>query len=912
MPLFFEKLGGLWDYLRDPIISIDFQIFEILDVLSAQIQDHYETRLQDMNNRASSKKVFSLNEIYRPLPPDILYWSNDTLKAFFKTSKTLEFNPFQKSVSKTSLDMEGVNPYDWTALRSRIKAGIVPGITLFEEVTNLIKSHLKKNKTPLILVGYSPSSLIRLTHILEEHDCPKPIEISCWTDIENFPSPSFFSTVLPLEYGFETPILTIITEQDILGERLIRQAPSRKKAADQILEELSSFSPGDLVVHVQHGIGQYKQLLTVDINGSKHDCLELHYEGGDKLFVPVENMDVLSRFGSDTNTGLLDKLGSSHWQARKARVKKHLKEIAQKLMSIAAKRSLQRAESLTGSPSLYEEFCARFPFMETDDQLRVTEEVLEDLSKHIPMDRLVCGDVGFGKTEIALRAAFIAASSGKQVVVVAPTTLLARQHFKTFEERFSGFGFKIVALSRLVTAKDARGAKESLETGEASILIATHAAFSKSLVFKDFGLLIVDEEQHFGVTQKEALREKYPSLHVLTLTATPIPRTLHLALSGVRDLSLITTPPIDRMAVKTFVMPFDSMVIKEALLREHYRGGQSFVVTPRIEDLTPLKTQLSAFIPELKIGIAHGRLPPHELESLISAFYDKQFDVLLSTNIVESGLDIPSANTLIIHKADYFGLSQLYQLRGRIGRSKVRGYAYLTYSPGKILTETATRRLQVLEKLDTLGVGFSIASHDMDIRGAGNLVGEEQSGHIKEVGIELYQHMLKEAIDALTNIPKTDVFENDYSAQIVLEGSVLIPESYIADLSLRLSLYRRMSYLKDSSEIESFANEMVDRFGPYPSSVQNLLDVISLKRLAEDAGIEKIDIGPKGIVLGFHKNTYKNPSGLVNLLNKSLGTLKLRPDHKLLFVKGWASPKVRLANLHELLITLKNLSSFQN
>lgn len=908
MPLFFDQLGGLWDYLRDPIIAVDFQFFEIVDILCAQIQDHYENRLQDMKAYAFSKKAFSNTEVYRALSPDLLYWNKETLKSFFNSSKTLEFSPFQNS-STQSIDMEGGASFDWAFLRTRIKTGVLPREELFEEVTKFIRSHLEEKKSPLILVGYSPASLARLCHILEEHHCPSPQKISCLSEIKSFPAHFLFSIVLTLEHGFQTPFFTLVTEQDILGERLIRPALPKKKSADRVLEELSSFIPGDLVVHAQHGIGRYKQLLTLDINNSKHDCLELHYEGGDKLFVPVENMDVLSRFGSDTSDQVLDKLGASQWQARKARVKKRLKEIAEKLISIAAKRSFQTSERLTVSPGLYEEFCARFPFVETEDQLRVTEEIVEDLSGDTPMDRLVCGDVGFGKTEIALRAAFIAASNGKQVAIVAPTTLLARQHFKTFEDRFAGLGFKIVQLSRLVNAKEALLAKKSLQTGEASILIATHAAFSKSIIFKDFGLLIVDEEQHFGVTQKEVLREKYPSLHILTLTATPIPRTLHLALSGVRDLSLITTPPIDRMAVKTFVMPFDRLVIKEALLREHYRGGQSFYVAPRIEDLPPLKTQLSSLVPELKVGIAHGRLSPSELESLISAFYDKKFDVLLSTNIVESGLDIPSANTLIVHKSDYFGLSQLYQLRGRIGRSKVRGYAYLTYSPGKILTETATRRLSVLETLDTLGVGFSIASHDMDIRGAGNLVGEEQSGHIKEVGIELYQHMLKEAIDSLTNLSKIDNFEDKYSAQIIMEGSVLIPEDYVSDLSLRLSLYRRMSHLKNSAEIESFADEMIDRFGPYPISVQNLLDVITLKRLAESAGIEKIEIGPKGIVLTFHKNVYKNPAGLVDLLNKSLGTLKLRPDHKLLFARGWASSKARFTELCELLHLLGNLTA---
>lgn len=907
-PLFFKEMKALWDYLKSPLIVLDFQAKESMASVEEVLQDHYSIRLQELNQKISQKPSSFECDVYRPLSPSFLYNSPQTLETFLSSSQTVQLTPFQETSSEKTktFDVQG-KYHDWGVLRARIKAGALKETDLFEEISNYLKKYLKVHKSPLLLVGYSASSLSRIIHLLKEHGSFSFKEISTLEEINHLDPSLLYGAILPLEKGFETPLISFITEQDILGERFTRLFKPKKKAADKILEELSSFNTGDLLVHVQHGIGRYEGLLSLNINGSQHDCLELSYEGGDKLYVPVENMDVLSRFGSETSTHLLDKLGSAHWQARKARVKKRLKEVAQKLMAIAAKRSLERAPVLETLPSLYEEFCSHFPFIETEDQLRVSEEVMEDLAKNIPMDRLVCGDVGFGKTEVALRAAFIAAISGKQVALVAPTTLLARQHFKTFESRFKNTGLKIVELSRLVSSKTTKENRAALLKGEANILISTHAAFSKSLIFKDLGLLIIDEEQHFGVTQKDHLKEKYPSLHVLTLTATPIPRTLQMSLSGVRDLSLMTTPPVDRLSVKTFILPFDGMVIREALLREHFRGGQSFYVAPRVEDLAPLKTQLSKLVPELKIVCAHGQLGASELEAAMSAFYNKECDLLLSTNIIESGLDVASANTLIIHKSDYFGLSQLYQLRGRVGRSKTRGYAYLTYAPGKVLTEQAQRRLQVLETLDTLGVGFSIASHDMDIRGAGNLVGEEQSGHIKEVGIELYQHLLKESIEALKTGEDILLQEDFPSAQITLEGAIMIPESYIPDLSLRLSLYKRLSSLRDDTEITLFSDELLDRFGPLPHPLQNLLEVVSLKRLAEKAGLEKIDIGPKGIVLTFHNNVFKNPLGLVDLLNKSLGTLKLRPDHKLLFMKAWETSKNKLQDLRALLLNLGEL-----
>jgi transcription-repair coupling factor (superfamily II helicase) len=561
--------------------------------------------------------------------------------------------------------------------------------------------------------------------------------------------------------------------------------------------------------------------------------------------------------------------------------------------------------------SLYDEFCARFPFPETEDQLRAIEDTLADLAAGKPMDRLVCGDVGFGKTEVALRAAFLAVMAGKQVAVVVPTTLLARQHYRTFRERFAGLPVRIAQLSRLVGAKEAAQAKEELAKGRVEIVVGTHAILSKSIVFRDLGLLIVDEEQHFGVKQKERLKALREDVHVLTLTATPIPRTLQLAMSGVKEMSLIATPPVDRLAVRTFVLPYDPVIVREAILREHYRGGQTFYVCPRVADLAELQERLAKLVPEVKVAVAHGQLAATQLEAVMTDFYDRKYDILLSTNIVESGLDIPTANTMVIHRADMFGLAQLYQLRGRIGRAKLRGYAYFTLPPGRILSAAAEKRLHVMQTLDSLGAGFQLASHDLDIRGAGNLLGEEQSGHIREVGIELYQQMLEEAVVAARagGAAAEEAAAQGFTPQINIGMPVLIPDSYVADLNLRLGLYRRLSILVDRAEIDAFAAELVDRFGPLPPEVDNLLQIMAIKRLCREAGVERLDAGPKGATVAFHKNAFGNPAGLIAFIQQQAGEVKLRPDHTLVYRRAWGSESARVKGVRQMLDALVKLAA---
>ncbi|MGR3697051.1 MAG: transcription-repair coupling factor, partial [Roseovarius sp.] len=697
--------------------------------------------------------------------------------------------------------------------------------------------------------------------------------------------------VWPLEHGFEAPNLTVIAEQDVLGERLIR-APRRRRA-ENFLTEAQSLSIGDLVVHVDHGIGRYLGLEVVTAAGAAHECLVLEYAESAKLYLPVENIELLSKYGHEE--GLLDRLGGGAWQAKKARLKERIREMADRLIRVAAERALRSAPVIEPEHHAWEAFAARFPYQETDDQLHAIEDVLNDLGSGAPMDRLICGDVGFGKTEVAMRAAFVAAMAGLQVAVIAPTTLLARQHYQEFASRFRGFPVNVRPLSRFVSTAEAAKTRDAMARGEADIVVGTHALLAKGVRFKNLGLLIIDEEQRFGVAHKERLKQLRSDVHVLTLTATPIPRTLQLSLSGVRDLSIISTPPVDRLSIRTYVSEFDSVTVREALLREHYRGGQSFYVVPRISDLPEIEDFLKTQVPEVSYVIAHGQMAAGELDERMNAFYDGKYDVLLATTIVESGLDIPTANTMIIHRADMFGLSQLYQIRGRVGRSKTRAYAYLTTKPRVPLTPGAEKRLRVLGSLDTLGAGFTLASQDLDIRGAGNLLGEEQSGQMRDVGYELYQSMLEEAIAKIKSGQMEGLSEGDeqWAPQINLGVPVLIPEDYVPDLDVRLGLYRRLSGLETKVELEGFAAELIDRFGKLPREVNMLMLVVRIKAMCKRAGIAKLDGGPKGATIQFHNDKFASPQGLVEFIKDERGLAKVR-DNKIVVRRDWKGESDRI------------------
>ena len=880
VPLFHDPMETLLDYLPGAAASLDHQADEVLTARLEMIADHFSAR------HAMPRD----GEVpYRPLPAERLYLDRAGWNAMLSASPVFAFSPFAKPDDAAGVEGNG---RPGPVFANNVAGG---GANIFEQLRAQAERWNKEGRR-LIIAAWTRGSRDRIAHLLREHGIKDIQPDESWSETRRRKVNTVSLITLGIERGFVANFgaerLAIVGEQDLLGERISRP-PRRRKRADQFIAEATEIAEGDLVVHQEYGVGRYDGLITLNVTigagggGAPHDCLRLLYDGGEKLFLPVENIEMLSRYGSEHEGATLDKLGGAGWQSRKARMKQRIRDMAGELIRIAAARKIRDAEIMAPAEGAFDEFCARFPFAETEDQARAIADVLEDMASGRPMDRLICGDVGFGKTEVALRAAFVAAMAGTQVAVVVPTTLLARQHFRTFSARFQGLPIKVAQLSRMVTAKEANEVRRGITDGTVNIVVGTHALLAKSIAFSELGLLVVDEEQHFGVSHKERLKAIKSDVHVLTLTATPIPRTLQLALTGVREMSVIATPPVDRLAVRTFIMPFDALVIREALQRERFRGGQVFCVVPRIEDMARMSERLAQIVPEARTIQAHGRLAPTELERVMTEFGDGKYDILLSTNIVESGLDMPAVNTLVIHRADMFGLGQLYQLRGRVGRGKQRGYAYLTWPPNHRLSVAAEKRLTVMQTLDALGAGFTLASHDLDIRGAGNLLGDEQSGHIREVGIELYQQMLEDAVAEIRAGESKGArgSARDWTPNIGLGLPVLIPETYVRDLPVRLGLYRRIGALGSDADSEAMAAELVDRFGALPGEVENLLAVVGLKRACRESGVEKLEAGPKGMVLSFRANAFSNPAGLIAWLSTKGGLVRLRPDHKLAIVR---------------------------
>ncbi|KAA5804791.1 transcription-repair coupling factor [Alkalicaulis satelles] len=884
LALFHERLDTVFDYAGEgALIGLDALARPALEERLEQVRDYYAARQEAQSSGGTMGAP-----AYRAIEPEAMFLSEAEWDQALSSRAVRRFTPFREA-DETAVDMGGKQGRTFAAERQSDQ-------NVFDAAARH-GADLRKAGKRVLYASWSEGASERLGGVLGEHGLAPVQAAASWSEAARLPAKSIARVVLPLERGFETPDFVIISEQDVLGDRLAR--PRRKRKAADVIAEAGSLTPGDLVIHADHGLGRYLGLKTLSVTGAPHDCLELEYAGQARLYLPVENIELLSRYGADSETAQLDRLGGAAWQARKAKAKKRLRDMAGQLIAIAAARNARDAEIIEAPSGVYDEFAARFPYAETDDQLSAIEDVFEDLKKGRPMDRLICGDVGFGKTEVALRAAFIAAMSGRQVAVVAPTTLLARQHYATFAERFRGWPVVVRQLSRLVPAKDAAQTRADLASGQCDIVVGTHALLAKSVEFKSLGLLVIDEEQHFGVKHKERLKELRSDVHVLTLTATPIPRTLQLAMSGIRDLSIIATPPVDRLAVRTYVTPFDPVTVREALLRERYRGGQSFFVAPRITDLDEIAKFMREQVPEVSFTVAHGQMAATQLEDIMTAFYEGRYDVLVSTTIVESGIDIPTANTLIVHRADRFGLAQLYQLRGRVGRAKARAYAYLTTPASAAITEGADKRLKVLQSLDNLGAGFTLASHDLDLRGGGNLLGEEQSGHIKDVGVELYQAMLEEAVASLQGEDARE--SRDWSPAINIGAAVLIPDDYVPDLDVRMALYRRLSGLEDKAGREGFAAELIDRFGPLPEEVESLMQVVAIKALCKRAGIAKLDAGPKGAVATFREHAFENPAALIDLMTRRPMDYKLRPDNSMVLRGDFPDVAGRLKGVQRLL-----------
>ncbi|MAF95422.1 MAG: transcription-repair coupling factor [Rhodospirillaceae bacterium] len=914
LPLFHEKLETLLDYAPEARIVLDHQAEEARDARLDLITEYYTARRGFMDAKPKTG-LGPAGTPYHPVPPEALFLDAKDWDCLLAGRAVAGLSPFAVAddgpgspVSLGAIDAGARAGHDFADVR------VQPGANVFDALRDHVREQQAEGRR-VVITAFTQGSMDRLASLLDEHGLSDLKPVEKWEDAAALDTKQAGLAVVGLERGFVATIesggLAVITEPDILGDRMSR--PSRPRVRpENFIAEASVLGSGDLVVHMDHGIGRFDGLDTIKVGGAPHDCLRLLYDGGDKLFLPVENIEVISRYGSEEAGAQLDRLGGAAWQARKARLKERIRDMADELIRVAAARELKTGVRIAAEEGIYGEFSARFPFTETEDQAKAIDDTMADLGGARPMDRLICGDVGFGKTEVALRAAFATALDGLQVAVVVPTTLLCRQHFQTFGDRFRGLPMRIEQISRLVTAKRVREVKAGLADGTVDIVIGTHALLAKDVEFRDLGLLVIDEEQHFGVSHKEKLKKLKADVHVLTLTATPIPRTLQLALTGLREMSLIATPPVDRLAVRTFILPYDPVIVREAILREKYRGGQTFYVGPRISDLDRVVAALGDLVPEVTVAAAHGRLGARDLESTMTGFYDGAFDVLVSTNIIESGLDLPAVNTIVIHRADMFGLAQLYQLRGRVGRSKVRAYAYLTLPPGRMLSPAAKKRLEVMQTLDTLGAGFSLASHDLDIRGAGNLLGAEQSGHIREVGIELYQQMLEEAVAEARGLAQGQnggrKADDDWSPAIAVGMPVMIPDSYVGDLTVRMGLYRRLAWLSERDEIDAFAAELIDRFGPLPDEVENLLQVVALKKQCREAGVEKVDAGVRGAVVSFRKDHFANPAGLVAWITGHGETVKLRPDHTLVLMRGWEAPAERMEGVRYLVGELARIA----
>lgn len=896
LPFFYEDpLPDLFSYLPSADIVIGRSFDEALKAKCDGIADYYQARLEALNIKSAAEQ-----DVYRPVKPELLYLNEKQVYEILAKRQAVKF---------TNLSIESTEEI--------IDAEVVPGrsfahaknVNLGQVYTDLAAYLRENQKLKRVICCYSEGSRDRVFSLMSEHEIKDLSFADNWDEAQEKDLSKTVMVVLNLSQGFRGDGLCFISEQDILGERQHRKTV-RKASSKDFIADVGSLNVGELVVHIEHGIGKFLGLENITAGGAPHDCLKILYANDAKLFVPVENIDVLSRYGIEDDNIQLDTLGGIAWQAKKAKVKQKIRDIAEKLIQIAAQRHLKKADAFIPPQGLYDEFCSHFPYNETDDQLNAIADVMQDLGQSVPMDRLVCGDVGFGKTEVALRAAFAVASSGAQVALIVPTTLLARQHYMNFKQRMEGFPVRVKMLSRLVTPKEAEQTKKGLEDGSVEIVIGTHALLSKDIKFCNLGLLIIDEEQHFGVAHKEKLKAIKSDVHVLTLTATPIPRTLQLSLTGVKQLSIIATPPVDRLAARTFVMPFDKVMIKEAIYREKFRHGQTFFVCPRVSDIFGVEKELRELVPDVKILVAHGQMPVKQLENVMNDFADGKADLLLSTTIIESGIDMPSVNTMIVYRSDMFGLAQLYQLKGRVGRGKLRGYCYFTIPRQKALKPIAERRLNILQALDTLGAGFSLASHDMDIRGSGNILGEEQSGHIKEVGIALYQHMLEEEIMRLKTGELADERQkqiSDWAPQITTGIPIMIPETYVRDLGVRLGLYKRIGDIAEKAGLDDIREELIDRFGKLPEEVDNLLKTVEIKQLCRSANIEKIDAGAKGVLITLRNNTFARPDKLIDFISRQFGAVKIRPDQKIFIEKNLESYAVRVETIKNFVTKLNRL-----
>ena len=861
LPLFYDDMSFLLDDLpRDTHVVMPASWQQQLKENFDDIARSHQERKRQWQQASSDEPVPR-----RPITPQKLYGTGES---------------WQRSLERHTVSLMDGAGGDDTLPR--------PIVVEQDSLTNQL-AQLKSMaaKRPILFAMTHEHSVRHFASLVRSMEESSLQEARHWHDIE---AQTFWIAHCPVTCSMEDESLVVVSEQDLFGSKGMRHRSVRHKSKPQ--KAVPSFEQGALVVHEEHGVGIYQGLRTITIDEQPHDCLRLIYQEGDELTIPVGDIGLISAYGG--HDGELDRLGSASWQRRKAQARKRIGELAHRLTQLAARRRQSKAPSLRCDDMRYEEFCAHFPFEPTEDQELVMAECEEDLAKSHPTDRLVCGDTGFGKTEVALRAAFIAYASGAQVMVLAPTTLLARQHYELFRQRMNPFGARVGLVSRY--ASNTKETLAAVASGDIHIAIGTHGLLRASP--RHLGLLIVDEEQHFGVSQKERIKEIAHHVHVMTLTATPIPRTLHMAMSGLRAMSVIETPPPGRRAVRSFVMPYDAVVVRDALTREKQRGGASYYIVPRVRDIEDVQQQLQRLLPQLRIVVAHGRMKPREMDRAIVAFYGKRADVLLATPIVEAGLDVPHANTIIIHRSDLFGLAQLYQMRGRVGRSTQQGWAYLTLPLNTKLKDKAQQRLAILHGLNELGAGLTIAAHDRDLRGAGNLLGAEQSGHMREIGIELFDHMLRQAMKNMSQ--EGEDIQEPPPPTLHLSIPMLIPSSYISDLSLRLRLYRRLGDA-DEAELAQIMDEWRDRFGAPPPQLHLLCLAFRVRLKGWRLGMARIAASSHELAFVFHDDHPRHPEHMLSWIENNSQRVTLRSERAFAITGDWSEDEARLAAIMTLL-----------
>ncbi|HDS1552315.1 transcription-repair coupling factor [Stenotrophomonas maltophilia] len=884
LPLFFERTATLFDYLPDgslPVVCTG--AYEASVAFWAQTADRYEQRRHDVE---------------RPLlPPSALYLSPELLRERLNDAPRIEV---------------------WSADHARIADAHalgdqplppLPVAAREAPAGDALKSFLGHYPGRVLIAADSPGRREALLEVLQAAELKPPVV----ADLPSFLADGarFAIAVAPLEDGFalDDPRIAVLTERQLFPDRAgsTRRPRRAGREPEAIIRDLGELTEGAPIVHEDHGVGRYRGLIAMDVGGMPGEFLEIEYAKGDRLYVPVAQLHLISRYsGASAETAPLHSLGGEQWSKAKRKAAEKVRDVAAELLEIQARRQARAGLALQVDRAMYEPFAAGFPFEETPDQLAAIDATLRDLASSQPMDRVVCGDVGFGKTEVAVRAAFAAASAGKQVAVLVPTTLLAEQHYRNFRDRFADYPLKVEVLSRFKSTKEIKAELEKVAAGTIDVIVGTHRLLQPDVKFKDLGMVIVDEEQRFGVRQKEALKALRANVHLLTLTATPIPRTLNMAMAGLRDLSIIATPPPNRLAVQTFITQWDNALLREAFQRELARGGQLYFLHNDVESIGRMQRELSELVPEARIGIAHGQMPERELEKVMLDFQKQRFNVLLSTTIIESGIDIPNANTIIINRADRFGLAQLHQLRGRVGRSHHRAYAYLITPDRRAITPDAEKRLEAIASMDELGAGFTLATHDLEIRGAGELLGEDQSGQMAEVGFSLYTELLERAVRSIKQgkLPDLDAGEEVRGAEVELHVPALIPEDYLPDVHTRLTLYKRISSARDSDALRELQVEMIDRFGLLPDAAKHLFAIAELKLKANTLGIRKLDLGENGGRIVFESKPNIDPMAVIQLIQKQPNLYAMEGPDKLRIKHPLPLPEDRFNAARALLTTL--------